>query len=274
MIHTLHAKTNCLQCLTLIFWSLQCMVDIHFVNLNPPFISFLLDNTNMKFKFGKIILMHITILFNHVHALPTDEFKSRTSTMLVPTSTWNHLTTMLVPVSTWSHLTTQSITTSYGVNQTKHLSTPSLRLSIVTTKLLPKSSPVSQIISTLSTSQPSSVIPKSSSMSHPKSPTAALPLHSTNSPSPNHKSPKTTLSGQAVVHKVGLIVGIVLGLVTFSICLIVFHKKETRLKCLKLMCRPCTKNYSSRYNIVPIYVYDDTEEDIRELQDDSDLPLV
>lgn len=89
------------------------------------------------------------------------------------------------------------------------------------------------------------------------------------SPTNNKPAGKTT----PILHKVGLIVGIVSGLIILSLCLIIFHKKEARIACLRLLCKPCTKNYS-RYNIVPIYVYDDNEQDIRELQDDSDLPLV
>lgn len=91
----------------------------------------------------------------------------------------------------------------------------------------------------------------------------------TSTPTTTHR-PTT---GKPTLHRVGLIVGVVAGLVVLSVCLIVFHKKETRMKCLKMLCKPFTKNYS-RYNIVPIYVYDDNEQDIRELQDDSDLPLV
>lgn len=103
----------------------------------------------------------------------------------------------------------------------------------------------------------SPTLPQTSTQKHPHTPTS------------NNPTRKTT----PILHKVGLIVGIVSGLIILSLCLIVFHKKEARIACLKLLCKPCTKNYS-RYNIVPIYVYDDNEQDIRELQDDSDLPLV
>lgn len=101
--------------------------------------------------------------------------------------------------------------------------------------------------------------------------------HSASQHKPTAKTPHSTTKNikksKPVLHKVGLVIGVVSGLVFLCLCLIVFHKKEARLRCLKLLCKPCTKNYS-RYNIVPIYVYDDNEQDIHELQDDSDLPLV
>ena len=109
------------------------------------------------------------------------------------------------------------------------------------------------------------IVPLKSRPTLPQTSTQKNPHTPTN----NKPAGKTT----PILHKVGLIVGIVSGLIILSLCLIIFHKKEARVACLRLLCKPCTKNYS-RYNIVPIYVYDDNEQDIRELQDDSDLPLV
>lgn len=234
----------------------------------------------MKIRIGEIILLHITILFNHIHVKVTAMNLTHPPTSRIPTPT-HTITSILNGMSTIVAMPTHI---SHGINQThigvssKILVTPSSSRNMIASRIktanpVPKSSSVSTTVTT-SIWSTSTIIPKSPSISHPLSPSTPYPTNNTTSPSPTHKPPKTTSSSQPFVHKVGLIVGVVLGLVVLSVCLIAFHKKETRIKCLKLMCRPCTKNYSSRYNIVPIYVYDDAEQDIRELQDDSDLPLV
>ena len=231
----------------------------------------------MKVKiFEEILLIHITILLNHI---PCNVIAAMASASYVPipshtisfsgigTSTEN-MVTIMTQVHPGTNQTQSGITTQVPVKP----STSSKINWIKTTNLMLKSSTMQEITTTSIWS--TSAIPKSPPTSHTLSPSISHPITNTSSPSPTHKAPKTTSSSQPFVHKVGLIVGIVLGLVLVSVCLLVFHKKEMRIKCLKLICRPCTKSYSSRYNIVPIYVYDDTEQDIRELQDDSDLPLV
>ena len=218
----------------------------------------------MTVKIGEIILLCITILFeitatnlNGSHALAPSS-TPRTTLFI------RNDTIPLVFVSTY-------ISDSVYQTQLIPSTTTKINTSFKTTLSL-KHSAVSKIVTT-TIKRTSSNRPILSSTFHPLSPSMSHSTITTSSASPTHKHPETK-SSQPLVHKVGLIVGIVLGLVVFSVCLIAFHKKETRIKCLKLMCRPCRKNYSSRYNIVPIYVYDDTEQDIRELQDDSDLPLV
>ena len=220
----------------------------------------------MTVKIGEIILLCVTILFKITAT------NLNGSHALAPSSTPH--TTLFTKNNTiplYNPLVTTYI--SDGVYQTQLIpsNTTEINTSFKTTLSL-KHSAVSKIV-TATIKRTSSNRPISSSTFHPLSPSMSHSAITTSSASPTHKHPKTK-SSQPFVHKVGLIVGIVLGLVVFSVCLIAFHKKETRIKCLKLMCRPCRKNYSSRYNIVPIYVYDDTEQDIRELQDDSDLPLV
>ena len=219
----------------------------------------------MKIKIGEIILLHITILFNHIHVNVTAAYLTHTYTHHVTTPTHVRIDTNTI-VAMMTHI-------SHGANQT-HMVKPSSSINISPSKTTnPESSAISKTVTT-SIWSTSSISPKSSSTSHLLSPSIPYPTTNASLPSPTHKPPKTTTSSKPFAHKVGLIVGVVLGLVVLAVCLVVFHKKETRIKCLKLMCRPCTKNYSSRYNIVPIYVYDDAEQDIRELQDDSDLPLV
>ena len=208
----------------------------------------------MKVNFGEIISLYITILFNNIHFKVTAAGTPFSQTLAPSTLPFTGDDTMHTFISNSVY---QTLVTSMSTEVTKAL--------FKTTPVSLKHTTMSQTIKKTSSNSPIS------STFHLLSPSISHPTINTSSTSPTHKTPK---SSQPLVHKVGLIVGIVLGLVLLSVCLIAFHKKETRIKCLKLMCRPCTKNYSSRYNIVPIYVYDDTEQDIRELQDDSDLPLV
>ena len=249
----------------------------------------------MQIKVRKIILLHFTVLFYHLQVGVHAKNQTQFATLMLPTPTptvpsmWNAVKNTIVSMETYM---------PYGINQTrvgfsiKPENTMSTRTKYVTPRasntttdyvrtviVMPKMATVNISVSktmAYSTSAwlTSTQNPISRSTHHPISPSTTQPNTTLLSPSPTQKSPKTTASSQPLVHKVGLIVGIVLGLVILSVCLVVFHKKETRLKCLKLLCRPCTRSYRSRYNIVPIYVYDDAEQDIRELQDDSDLPLV